>query len=57
MFVHTVDISTVDEGYVTWLRPNTTEVRGDASDETYFYGLTEGSLVLLAIDRDQVNFY
>jgi len=42
MFVHTLDISTVKEGYVSWSLPNTVQVYGQVPEDTIFYSLLEG---------------
>ena len=45
MFIHSLDISTVPHGYVTWRAPNLTDVYGEVAGETQYYSLTEGSYI------------
>lgn len=42
MFIHSLDISTVSEGFVSWNPPNVADVCGEVPEETFFYSLTEG---------------
>ena len=42
MFIHSLDISTALDGYVSWNAPNLIDVYGEVAEETYFYSLTEG---------------
>jgi len=53
MFLHTLDISNIDSGYVTWTPPNTLETYGESLEETLCYTLTEGIAVLHEVSNDK----